>query len=71
MRARLDAIATTLDADDPINIQFTSGTTGNPKGATLTHCNILNNRYEAGKGMRLTPECISSIVTYPEMSSLT
>jgi fatty-acyl-CoA synthase len=32
-----------LDADDPINIQFTSGTTGNPKGATLTHHNILNN----------------------------
>lgn len=32
-----------LQPDDAINIQFTSGTTGNPKGATLTHVNILNN----------------------------
>ena len=42
-RARLNAIAATLDAVDAINIQFTSGTTGNPKGATLSHRNILNN----------------------------
>jgi fatty-acyl-CoA synthase len=40
---QLDAIAATLDRNDAINIQFTSGTTGFPKGATLTHRNILNN----------------------------
>ncbi|WP_018001385.1 AMP-binding protein [Paracoccus sp. N5] len=39
--ARLDGIA--LDPDEPINIQFTSGTTGQPKGATLSHLNIVNN----------------------------
>ena len=40
---RLEAVSSTLDPDDPINIQFTSGTTGSPKGATLTHYNIVNN----------------------------
>ena len=39
----LNAIAANLNAEQDINIQFTSGTTGNPKGATLTHKNILNN----------------------------
>jgi fatty-acyl-CoA synthase len=38
-----------LDADDPINIQYTSGTTGSPKGATLTHHNILNNARDLGR----------------------
>jgi len=42
-RARLPDIDKTLNPDDPINIQFTSGTTGQPKGATLTHRNIVNN----------------------------
>ena len=43
--AELAAREATLQFDDPINIQYTSGTTGAPKGATLTHHNILNNAY--------------------------
>ena len=48
--ARLDALSESLHPDDPINIQFTSGTTGSPKGATLTHHNIVNNaRFVTGR----------------------
>lgn len=45
-----------LDPSQAINIQFTSGTTGAPKGATLTHSNLLHNAASAAAGMRLGPE---------------
>jgi fatty-acyl-CoA synthase len=48
-RADLAEIEMTLSSDDPINIQYTSGTTGFPKGATLSHHNILNNGYFVGE----------------------
>jgi fatty-acyl-CoA synthase len=53
-RAQLVELAGTLQFDNPINIQFTSGTTGAPKGATLTHHNILNNGYFIGEAQRLS-----------------
>ena len=53
-QAALAAVEVTLQFDDAVNIQFTSGTTGAPKGATLTHHNILNNGFFVGEAMRLT-----------------
>ena len=51
--ARIAAIGQTLTCHDAINIQFTSGTTGHPKGATLTHHNVVNNGRFVANAMRL------------------
>jgi fatty-acyl-CoA synthase len=55
-RQRLAELGTRLQFDDPINIQFTSGTTGAPKAATLTHHNIVNNAYFVGETMELSAD---------------
>lgn len=53
-RARLPALSAALDPDDAINIQFTSGTTGSPKGATLSHFNVVNNARYCARAMALS-----------------
>jgi fatty-acyl-CoA synthase len=55
-REQLTELSDALQFDDAINIQFTSGTTGAPKGATLTHHNILNNGFFIGEAMRFTEQ---------------
>jgi len=50
---QLARLESELQFDEPVNIQFTSGTTGSPKGATLTHHNILNNGFFIGEAMKL------------------
>lgn len=55
-RERIADLESSLDPHEAINIQFTSGTTGQPKGATLTHHNILNNAFFVGEQIRLTAD---------------
>jgi fatty-acyl-CoA synthase len=53
---QLDEITASLDRDDPINIQYTSGTTGFPKAVVLSHHNILNNAYFSARAMHFTEQ---------------
>lgn len=53
-KARMAEIARSLQPNDAINVQFTSGTTGSPKGATLSHHNIINNAWCVAQAMKLT-----------------
>ncbi len=52
---RLDAASATIQMDDAVNIQFTSGTTGLPKGATLSHRNLINNAFFVGEATGIEP----------------
>jgi fatty-acyl-CoA synthase len=54
-RQRLDSVAATIQMDDAVNIQFTSGTTGLPKGATLSHHNLINNAFFVGEATGIEP----------------
>lgn len=55
-KSRLAGLSAALDPDDAINIQFTSGTTGQPKGATLSHFNIINNAQDSAKCMNISEQ---------------
>ena len=52
---RLESVAATIQIDDAVNIQFTSGTTGLPKGATLSHHNLINNAFFVGEATGIEP----------------